>query len=190
VVVSCLARLDAVNPKINAVVVRLGESALAEAEAADTAVARGDVLGPMHGVPVTIKINVDQIGQATSNGVVGFKGVIAIEDSPVVANFRAAGAIILGRMNTPAFSASWFTDSDLYGRTLNPWSKDHTPGGSSGGASASVAAGITRSVTVTTWPARFVIRPIVRAWLACAPASGGFPPSFHRRNRNAEYPDN
>jgi amidase len=103
VVVSCLARLDAVNPKINAVVVRLGESALAEAEAADTAVARGDVLGPMHGVPVTIKINVDQIGQATSNGVVGFKGVIAMEDSPVVANFRAAGPIILGRTNTPAF---------------------------------------------------------------------------------------
>jgi amidase len=143
VVVSCLARLDAVNPKINAVVVRLGESALAEAEAADTAVARGDVLGPMHGVPVTIKINVDQIGQATSNGVVGFKGVIAMEDSPVVANFRAAGAIILGRTNTPAFSASWFTDSDLYGRTLNPWSKDHTAGGPSGGASASMAAGIT-----------------------------------------------
>jgi amidase len=66
VVVSCLARLDAVNPKINAVVVRLGESALAEAEAADTAVARGDVLGPMHWVPVTIKINVDQIGQAAT----------------------------------------------------------------------------------------------------------------------------
>lgn len=143
VIASCLARLDAVNPKINAVVVRLGQSALVEAEAADAAVARGDLLGPMHGVPITIKINVDQIGQATSNGVVGFKDVVATEDSPVVANFKAAGAIILGRTNTPAFSASWFTDNDLHGRTLNPWSKDHTPGGSSGGASASVAAGIT-----------------------------------------------
>ena len=143
VVASCLARLDAVNPKINAVVVRLGEQALAEADAADAAVARGDVLGPLHGVPVTIKINVDQIGQATSNGVVGFKDIIATEDSPVVANFKSSGAIILGRTNTPAFSASWFTDNDLHGRTLNPWSKDHTPGGSSGGASASVAAGIT-----------------------------------------------
>jgi amidase len=143
VVASCLQRLDAVNPRINAVVVRLGEQALAEASAADAAVTRGDELGPMHGVPVTIKVNVDQKGQATSNGVVAFKDAIATEDSPVVANLKAAGAIIIGRTNTPAFSASWFTDNDLYGRTLNPWSKDHTPGGSSGGASASVAAGIT-----------------------------------------------
>jgi amidase len=143
VVTSCLARLDAVNPKINAVVVRLGEAALAEADDADAAVKRGDILAPMHGVPVTIKINVDQIGQATSNGVVAFKDVIATEDSPVVANFKSAGAIILGRTNTPAFSSNWFTDNDLYGRTLNPWSKDYTPGGSSGGASACVSAGIT-----------------------------------------------
>jgi amidase len=142
-VASCLARLDAVNPKINAVVVNLGEAALAEADHADAAVRRGDALAPMHGVPITIKVNTDQIGQATSNGVVAFKDVIATEDSPVVANFKSAGAIIIGRTNTPAFSASWFTDNDLYGRTLNPWSKDHTPGGSSGGASSCVAAGIT-----------------------------------------------
>jgi amidase len=140
---ACLARLEAVNPKINAVVVNLGKSALVEADAADAAVARGEVLGPLHGVPVTIKINVDQIGEATSNGVVAFRDLIATEDSPVVANFKAAGAIILGRTNTPAFSSSWHTDNDLYGRTLNPWSAAHTPGGSSGGASASVAAGIT-----------------------------------------------
>jgi amidase len=140
---ACMARLDAVNPKINAVVVSLCREALADADAADAAVKRGDQLAPMHGVPITIKSNVDQIGQATSNGVVAFKDVIATEDSPVVANFKTAGAIILGRTNTPAFSSSWFTDNDLHGRTLNPWSKDHTPGGSSGGASACVAAGIT-----------------------------------------------
>jgi amidase len=142
VVTSCLARLDEVNPKINAVVVQLGEAALAQADAADAAVKRGDPLAAMHGVPVTIKINVDQVGQATSNGVVAFKDVIATDDSPVVANFKSAGAIIVGRTNTPAFSSSWFTDNDLHGRTLNPWSREHTPGGSSGGASASVAAGI------------------------------------------------
>jgi amidase len=142
-VASCLARLEAVNPKINAVVVNLGEKALKEADAADEKIARGEALGALHGVPVTIKINVDQIGEATSNGVVAFRDVIATEDSPVVANFKAAGAIILGRTNTPAFSSAWSTENDLYGRTLNPWSKDHTPGGSSGGASASVAAGIT-----------------------------------------------
>jgi amidase len=142
-VAACLARLDAVNPKINAVVVKLGEQALAQAEAADKAVARGEELGPMHGVPITIKVNVDQMGQATTNGVVAFKDVIATEDSPVVANLKSAGAVIIGRTNTPAFSSSWFTDNDLYGRTQNPWSKNHTPGGSSGGASSSVAAGIT-----------------------------------------------
>jgi amidase len=143
VVAACLKRLEAVNPKINAVVVELGASALAAADAADAAVARGDVLGPLHGVPVTIKVNVDQIGEATSNGVVAFRDLIATADSPVVANFKTAGAIIIGRTNTPAFSSAWSTENDLHGRTLNPWSKNHTPGGSSGGASASVAAGIT-----------------------------------------------
>jgi amidase len=142
-VAACLARLDAVNPKINAVVVNLGQSALVEAEEADAAVARGETLGPLHGVPITIKINVDQIGQATSNGIVAFADVIATEDSPVVANLKKAGAIIAGRTNTPAFSSAWSTENDLHGRTLNPWSRNHTPGGSSGGASACVAAGIT-----------------------------------------------
>ncbi len=131
------------NSKINAVVVDLREQALVQADAADRAVSAGTALGALHGVPITLKINIDQIGQATSNGVVAFKDVIATEDSPVVANFKAAGAIILGRTNTPAFSSSWFTENDLHGRTLNPWSKQHTPGGSSGGASACVAAGIT-----------------------------------------------
>lgn len=143
VVKSCLDRLDQVNPKINAVAVATPEKALKAAEVADAAVAKGGPLGPLHGVPVTIKINVDQLGEATSNGVVAFRDIIASEDSPVVANLKAAGAIIVGRTNTPTFSSRFFTDSELHGRTLNPWSKRHTPGGSSGGASASVAAGIT-----------------------------------------------
>lgn len=138
-----LSRMADVNPRLNAVVVDLGAQALAAADVADSAVARGETLGPLHGVPISIKINIDQQGEATSNGVVAFANNVALSDSPVVANFRAAGAVIVGRTNTPAFSSRWATDNDLHGRTLNPWSADHTPGGSSGGASASVAAGIT-----------------------------------------------
>ncbi len=139
---AALDRCAAVNPKLNAVVEMLEDAALAAADAADRAVRSGEALGVLHGVPVTTKINVDQAGCATSNGVVAFRDVIATEDSPVVANLRKAGAVIFGRTNTPAFSMRWFTDNALHGRTLNPWSSGHTPGGSSGGASAAVAAGI------------------------------------------------
>ncbi len=141
-VASCLERVRSVNPALNALVEVHEAQALAAADAADAAVRRGDVLGPLHGVPVTVKVNVDQAGCATTNGVVAFKDLIAKEDSPVVANLRRAGAVIIGRTNTPAFSFRWFTENALHGRTLNPWSKAHTPGGSSGGASAAVAAGM------------------------------------------------
>jgi amidase len=140
---ACLTRMLAVNPRLNAVTVDLSESARAAAAAADRALARGDPLGALHGVPVTIKENVDQEGCATTNGVVGFRHIIARSDSPIVANWKRAGAVIVGRTNTPAFSARLDTVNDLRGRTYNPWSKMHTPGGSSGGASSSVAAGIT-----------------------------------------------
>ncbi len=140
---SCLERMAAVNPRLNAVTVDLGAAAGAAADRADAAVARGEALGALHGVPVTVKENIDQAGCATTNGVVAFRHLIAQEDSPVVANWTAAGAIIVGRTNTPAFSFRLDTDNDLRGRTWNPWSAGHTPGGSSGGAAASVAAGIT-----------------------------------------------
>lgn len=139
---ACLDRLEAVNPRINAVVEYRPEEALAAADAADRAVAAGEELGPLHGVPVTIKVNVDQVGYATSNGVAAFRNVMAPSDSPVVANWKKAGAVIIGRTNTPAFSIRWFTDNELYGQTLNPLDPRLTPGGSSGGAAAAVAAGI------------------------------------------------
>lgn len=141
-VAASLERAQAVNPALNAVVDLLADEALAAAQAADAARRRGEALGPLHGVPVTVKVNVDMAGRATTNGVVAFKDNLAAEDSPVVANLRRAGAVIIGRTNTPAFSVRWFTENDLHGRTLNPWSRDHTPGGSSGGASSAVAAGI------------------------------------------------
>ena len=137
-----LQRLDAVNPAVNAVTVLLADQALAAADRADAAVKRGEVLGPLHGVPVTVKENIDQADQATANGVVAFKDLIAKVDSPPVANWKRAGAVIVGRTNTPAFSLRWHTDNELRGRTYNPWARTRTPGGSSGGAAAAVVSGI------------------------------------------------
>jgi len=139
---SCLARLDAVNPYLNAVVDNLAEEALASADRADESIRRGAALGILHGVPVTIKINVDYAGRPTTNGVKAFALTNAEEDSVSVANLRKAGAVIMGRTNVPGFSTRYFTDNDLHGRTLNPWDASRTPGGSSGGAAAAVAAGI------------------------------------------------
>src|SRR5262250_2070415 len=99
----------------------MADDALAAADHADKVIARGEAVGPLHGVPVTIKINVDCVGRATTNGVVAFKDRIAETDSPPVANWRKAGAIVIGRTNVPSFSARFFTDNALYGRTLNPW---------------------------------------------------------------------
>jgi len=137
-----LARLDAVNPAINAVVQEFPAEALAAAHAVDAQIAVGEDPGPLCGVPVTIKENVDQQGHATTNGARIFKDLIAETDSPVVANLRRAGAVIIGRTNTPAFSLRWFTKNDLHGQTLNPRNRTITPGGSSGGAAAAVASGI------------------------------------------------
>lgn len=138
---SCLGRIDAVNPAINAVVDVLRDDALAAADAADQALKRGEVLQPLHGVPITVKINTDYAGGATTNGVVAFKDAISENDSATVESFRKAGAVIIGRTNVPAFSTRFFTDNALHGRTLNPWDSSRTPGGSSGGAAAAVAAG-------------------------------------------------
>ncbi len=137
-----LDRMAAVNPAINAVIQSCEPEALAAAKDIDDRIARGETVGPMAGVPVTIKVNVDQRGYATTNGLKLLKNAVAEQDSPLVANLRKAGAIIVGRTNTPAFSLRWFTKNDLHGQTLNPVNKALTPGGSSGGAAAAVAAGI------------------------------------------------
>jgi amidase len=137
-----LARLDAANPAINAVVDHRPEATLAEAARIDAALAAGEDPGPLAGVPVTIKVNADQEGFATTNGLRLQKDLVAKQDSPVVANLRRAGAVILGRTNTPAFSLRWFTRNGLHGHTRNPRDPGITPGGSSGGAAAAVAAGI------------------------------------------------
>lgn len=137
-----LQRMQAVNPTLNAVVQNLADEALAAAGAVDKRIAAGKPVGALAGVPVTIKVNIDQQGWANTNGIRIQRDHIARQDSPVVSNLRNAGAIIVGRSNTPAFSMRWFTRNSLHGHTLNPRNPALTPGGSSGGAAAAVAAGI------------------------------------------------
>lgn len=135
-------RMREVNGELNAVVMDLGEEALDEARAADKSLADGTPHGFLQGVPVTIKVNVDMAGWATTNGVAAFEDVIAPADAPVVKNLKHAGAIVIGRTNTPEFSFRATTDNPLHGRTLSPWNDWASPGGSSGGASSAVMAGI------------------------------------------------
>lgn len=139
---SAIDRMHQVNPDLNAVVEDLSAEALDRARHLDAARTKGAPIGPLHGVPVTIKVNVDQKGHATTNGVVALKDVIAPDDAPVVSNLQKAGAIVIGRTNTPEFSFRADTDNPLYGRTHNPWGRHISPGGSSGGAGAAVMAGL------------------------------------------------
>jgi len=139
---AALARLDAVNPRLNAVVDWRPDEVLQRADAIDAALARGEDPGPLAGVPITVKVNIDQAGFATTNGVTLQKDRIAATNSPVVDNFLKAGAVIVGRTNTPAFSYRWFTGNRLHGQTRNPRNAALTPGGSSGGAASAIAAGI------------------------------------------------
>lgn len=136
---AAVERMHAVNPALNAVVTDLSASALERAAALDAA--KGPK-GPLHGVPITIKINIDQKGEASSNGVVAFKDLIAPDDAPLVKNLLDAGAVVIGRTNVPEFSRRAETDNPLFGQTWNPWGRHVSPGGSSGGAGSAVAAGI------------------------------------------------
>ena len=140
VVRACLDRIAAVNPALNAVVT-LAPDGLERARDADAALARGDRVGPLHGVPCTIKDSLDTAGLRTTAGTVGWRDRVPDRDATVVARVKAAGAIVLGKTNTPEFTWSDETDNDVFGRTSNPYELERTPGGSSGGAAANVAAG-------------------------------------------------
>ena len=142
VVQAHLDRIDAVNPQVNAVTVVLADGALRAADQADRQVAAGRALGPLHGVPFTIKENIDLAGSATTQGVVELKDAMPVADAPVVAHLKRAGAIPIGRTNLPEFGLRWHTDNDLRGATLNPWDPSRTPGGSSGGDAAAIATGM------------------------------------------------
>jgi aspartyl-tRNA(Asn)/glutamyl-tRNA(Gln) amidotransferase subunit A len=142
VVQAHLDRIEATNPKINAVVT-LADAALDAAKAADEALSAGVEVGPLHGVPFTVKDSFDTAGVLTQRGSPIFKGRVPDNDATSVARMKNAGAILLAKTNLPEFSYSTETDNLLTGRSNNPWNLDRTPGGSSGGESAAIAAGMT-----------------------------------------------
>jgi amidase len=141
VVQAYVERIAAVNPHLNAVVQLRAEAAQDEAKAADAALARGQLTGPLHGLPMTIKDSLDTAGVITTGGTKGRAAFVPAKDATVVTRLRAAGAILLGKTNTPELTLAGETDNLLYGRTNNPYDLSRTPGGSSGGAAAMVAAG-------------------------------------------------
>ena len=138
---SQLLRVESVNDDLNAVVRMIGE-AREQATAADAAVVRGDVLGPLHGVPFTVKENIDVAGYPTTSGVPALLGAVATRDAPTVERLRRAGAIPFGRTNLPDLGLRVHTRSTLYGLTRNPFSPEHTAGGSSGGEASAIASGM------------------------------------------------
>jgi amidase len=142
VIEGCLARIDAVNPAINAVTARFGE-ALAEADRIDARVRAGAPVGPLAGVPFTVKENIDVAGYATTHGVPRFRDAVAAQDAPPVRRLRVAGAIPVAHSNMPDLAVAGNTTvSQLFGETRNPWGAIRTPGGTSGGDGAAVASGM------------------------------------------------
>jgi amidase len=137
-----LARIDAVNPALNAVVRVLADQAHKSADLADRRLAAGETVGPLHGVPFTVKENIDMAGLPTTWGVPSLAEAVVPVDAPVVERMRAAGAIPIGRTNLPDMALRIHTVSSLHGLTRNPWHPDRTAGGSSGGEAAAVASGM------------------------------------------------
>ena len=141
VVEAHIQRIEEVDGELNAVVIRTFDDARARAAEADGALRRGDPLGPLHGVPVTIKEQFRVAGTETTIGLPGQVGQVYDTDGPLVQKLRKAGAIVLGKTNVPQLLVTWEVDSPVYGRAYNPWNLDRTPGGSSGGEAAIIAAG-------------------------------------------------
>lgn len=140
-VTACLDRIAAVNPALNAVVQLDRDGALAAARSADAMAARGEWMGPLHGVPMTIKDSFDTRGMISTGGTLGRRGHVPAEDATVVRRLREAGAILMGKTNTPELTLSFDTNNLIYGQSRNPYNLSLSPGGSSGGAGAIVAAG-------------------------------------------------
>jgi amidase len=136
------ARIDAVNPALNAIVRVLADEARAAAALADRRLAAGETVGPLHGVPFTVKENIDMAGLPTTWGVPALAQAVVPADAPVVERMRAAGAIPIGRTNLPDMALRVHTVSSLHGLTRNPWHPDRTAGGSSGGEASALASGM------------------------------------------------
>ncbi len=138
---ACIKRIEEVNPKLNAVVQLPAETALGQAREADKALAKGEIRGPLHGFPFTLKDAIETEGVISTGGTQGRASYVPKEDATVVKRLRAAGGILLGKTNCPEFGWAWESDNLIYGRTNNPFDLSLSPGGSSGGESAIIAAG-------------------------------------------------
>ena len=137
-----LRRIESVNKSINAVVVVLAEQSLDAAERADRAVGRGDDRPRLHGVPFTVKENIDVAGTPTTQGLKALANAYPSRDAPIVERMKAAGGIVIGRTNLPSAAIRWHCESELWGATLNPWDRTRTPGASSAGEAAAIATGM------------------------------------------------
>ena len=186
VVQAHLDRIAAVNPRINAVVTLMADDAMKAADVADRAVAEGAMLGPLHGVPFSIKDALDTAGVLTQRGSKLFEGHVPIADATAVARFKAAGSIPLMKTNLPEFSAWTETDNLVTGRTNNPWNLKRTPGGSSGGESAAIAAGMSpigigSDVAISVrGPAAFTGISALKATQGRVPYTGHYPSIIKR----------
>lgn len=138
-----LAQIALHNPTLNAIITLDEERARKRAQEADSALGRGQIWGPLHGVPVTIKDAIETAGLRTTGGYPLLADYVPSTDAPVVSRLRSAGAIILGKTNLPVLSADYRADNPIFGRTNNPWNLERTPGGSTGGGAAALATGLT-----------------------------------------------
>ena len=135
-------RVDRINPDLNAIIVQIRDEAMARAQAADAALARGESWGPLHGVPMTVKESYDVAGTPTTWGAPHLADNIAAKDALAITRLKNAGAVIFGKTNVPLMLSDFQSYNDIYGTTNNPWQLGATPGGSSGGSAASLAAGL------------------------------------------------
>lgn len=186
VVQAHIDRINAVNPKINAVVTLMADDALKAAKVAEKAVMAGDALGPLHGVPFTIKDVIDTAGVPSQRGSLLFKGFLPDKDATAVTRFKAAGGIALAKTNVPEFASWTESDNRLTGRTNNPWDLDRTSGGSTGGESAVIAAGLSpigigSDVAISVrGPAAFTGIAALKATHGRVPYTGHFPTAMSR----------
>ena len=139
---ACLARIERLNPQLNAFITVTADSALAEARRAEAEIQRGHWRGPLHGIPIALKDLIDTAGVRTTAGSAVFKDRIPPEDATVVRKLKEAGAVVLGKLNMDEFAYGGTSVTSFYGAVINPWAADQIAGGSSGGSAAAVAAGL------------------------------------------------
>jgi amidase len=183
-----LEQIAKVNPKLNAIVQLTADSARKEADLADAALARGEIMGPLHGVPMTIKDTLETNGVICTGGTKGRANYVPKADATAVARLRTAGGIILGKTNVPELAGAIETDNLVYGRTNNPYDLTRTPGGSSGGESAIVAAcgsplglGTDAGGSIRI-PAHFCGLAAIKPTSGRVPRTGQFPMPMGARN--------